>query len=84
MPEENPFRTNLEEIVLAIQSTIQKVKFQYDVAVGNKRYAVSMINYYRGRVDQVNQDYNLITALYENAVAQNKIRGMDNGDKQNG
>ncbi len=70
---ENHFRTNLEEIVLAIQSVMQGIKFQYDVMKGNLKYAISMVDYYHGKTDQVFQDYNMITALYENAIYRNKI-----------
>ena len=73
MIEENHFRTNLEEMVLAIQSVMHGIKFQYDIFKGNLKYATAMVDYYRGRVDQVNQDYNISTALYEHAVYRNNI-----------
>ena len=30
--------------------------------------------YYQGRKEQVKEDYNLISALYENAVMKDKLR----------
>ena len=78
MVEENYFRTGSEEGVLGLQSIVQKACFQYKLAVGNKRYAERMLGYYMGRRDQAKYDFNLIKALYENSIAQTKIRGMNN------
>ncbi len=71
---ENFFRIGLEEIVLNLQNLVNKTKFQYDLAVGNKRYAIQMIQYYQGRKDQVNYDFNFISALYENAIMKENLR----------
>ncbi len=74
--EENHFRTCLEEIVLAIQSNVQRVIFQHNIHKGNIKYALAMVNYYQGRIDQANQDYIISTALYDNAIAQTNIGVM--------
>ncbi len=73
MIKENHFRTNLEEIVLAVQSIMHGIKFTYDVMKGNLEYAGVMVNYYHGRRDQVCQDSNMINNWYKKAVYRNKI-----------
>ncbi len=78
MVEENYFRTGNEEVMLELQTIIQKAIFQYNLAVGNVRYALSRKEYYHGRMDQVLEINNYYKELYDNAVAKTMIRGFDN------
>ena len=71
------FRTALEEIVLEFQRKEIAAKFQYTTLKGSVAYYNHQLDLAKNQYELIRTLNNYIIALYENAIAKQKINEME-------